>query len=764
MSNEGSKDKDLFVFKDDANAAKQSADQNSEFQFIEAQCQDECWKILLTDDEEDVHRATKFALRGSEILGRKIQFYDAYNTQETLQILREEPDIAVILLDVVMESSNAGLDLVPVIRDELGLNHVRIILRTGEPNQAPEIDVIRQYDINDYKLKSELTQKKLYTTLTAAVRSYKHLQTIENSKKGLDLILRSCSELLTEDGLRSFAHGVIVHLAALLEVPSEGLICVRRRDGKVEEEPIIIAAAGDYCSLIDTPLNNMGQSLAFDLLKESLNSRCNVMHQRGVALYLGSDSRGDMSCFVGGGKKISDVDNGLIEVFCSNIALCADNVNFLDRLKNYAFTDSLCGIPNRNALEELVDRHIDENGKNSCSGPYSLALIDIDNFAEINAALGQEYGDQLLRAAADRLSSKFYSPCVVTRVSGDIFGVFGPSSHLQSKSLMQPFINPFQINGELQLLSVTAGVVPLAEIDGRGAEAIKDASIVLKKAKSGSRGEVVYFSRTMVNEAQARLSMLKNLRSAFDLNQLFLVFQPKLRLQDRSVSGFEALLRWKDHTGKFIPPSDFIPLAEQSGLIVRMGEWILRNAIAELVLLHAKGYSNTSMSVNLSVAQLEHCDMMEMLHRVMGESNIDPSCIELEITESVAMGDLDQNLERLQKIRDLGFKLSMDDFGTGFSSLTYLQKLPINCLKIDRAFVSTSNTRSGREIVEMIVQLGKTLGLKVIAEGVEYAEESKILAEVGCHEVQGFLYAKPMPRNELNEWLGEWQERKKNPL
>lgn len=761
MSKLSSDDKDLFVFKEESSVVVLGDDNATKLRIGGNDQTQEVWKILITDDEEDVHQATKFALRETAILGRNIEFYDAYNSEETLKILQEVPDISVILLDVVMETSNAGLDLVPKIRHDLKMGDVRIILRTGEPNQAPEIDVIRDYDINDYKLKSELTQKKLYATLTAAIRSYKQLLTIENSKKGLDLILRSSSELMTQDGLNNFAQGVIVHIAALLGVPPEGLLCVRRKDQMDDECLIIIAAAGDYCSLIDKPLDDMEQSLAHDLLKESLDNRCNVFHKSGVALYLGSSSRGDMSCFVASGDSISEVDHSLLEMFCSNIALCADNVNFLDRLKNYAFTDTLVGLPNRNALEEVIQNHIAEQDDTAEVAAYSLALLDIDNFAEINAVLGQEYGDLLLRATADRLSGKFYSPCVVSRVGGDTFAIFGPSSHIDAKALQQPFVNPFQINGELQLLSITAGIVPLKEIGGSGAEAIKDASIVLKQAKSRSRGQVVLFQRKMVDEAQDRLETLKNLRSAFDLNQLFLVFQPKLRLQDLSVSGFEALLRWKDHSGRFIPPSEFIPLAEQSGLIIRMGEWILRNAIAELAVLHSKGHRNATMAVNLSVAQLEHGDMMEMLHRVMGESNLDPSFIELEITESIAMGDIETNLQRLQKIRDLGFKLSMDDFGTGFSSLTYLQKMPINCLKIDRSFVSTSNTRGGREIVEMIVQLGKTLGLKVIAEGVEEEVQGVLLKEMGCNEVQGFFYAKPMPRNELHAWLDSWIKRSK---
>jgi diguanylate cyclase len=751
MSSDFSSDKDLFVFKDEQMILITKDDQASRTRPED----DQVWRVLITDDEEDVHQATKFALRDTHVLHRRLEFYHAYNSEQAIKILQEVPDIAVLLLDVVMETPNSGLDLVPVIRERLKLRDVRIILRTGEPNQAPEIDVIRDYDINDYKLKSDLTKKRLYATVTAAVRSYNQLRTIENSKKGLDMILRASSELMTQEGLNNFSQGVIVHIAALLGVPPEGVICVRRRDERSDEKLVIIAAAGDYCAMIDRPLSAMNEDQVAIILRESLDNRCNVFHKRGVALYLGSSARGDMSCYVASNQPISEVDQGLLDIFCGNIALCADNISFLDRLKSYAFTDPLVALPNRNALEEVINRHIDLKS----DVPYSLALIDIDNFAEINAVLGQEYGDKLLRAAADRIKTRFYHPNTVARVGGDTFAVFGPGSHIQEKALMQPFVNPFQIGGELQLLSITAGIVPLTEIQGRGSEAIKDASIVLKQAKNQSRGQVVMFHHKMVAEARARLELLKNLRSAFELNQLFLVFQPKLKLNDLSVTGFEALIRWRDGSGRFISPAEFIPLAEQSGLIIRMGEWILRNAIAELALLRAKGYMNASMAVNLSVAQLEHPDILEMLQRVIGENNIEPAYIELEITESVAMGDIEANLKCLEQIREMGFKLSMDDFGTGFSSFAYLQKMPINCLKIDRSFVNKSNTKSGREIVEMIVQLGKTLGLNVIAEGVEEEVQGVLLREMGCHEVQGFFYAKPMVRDQLHAWLSERKKR-----
>lgn len=732
----------------------QFAEESSTKQPKKSALTSESWHILVVDDQEDVHKSTLFALQGYELYGRSLYFHHAYSSREAFEILRQNAQVAVVFLDVVMETASAGLDLVARIRDELCINDTRIILRTGEPNQAPELEVIRNYDINDYRLKSDLNQSKLMVSLTAALRSYQQICTINASKNSLNFILQSSTELLMQKGVTSLAQNVLTHMATLHNVESEGVVCTRSKSETNMADFTVVAASGRFLPLLSASFDGLGKpyQTMLSLVARSADDKVNIYDDAGLAMYLGSTIRGDMICFLENEGGLRRVDRGMVELSCSNVSLCADNIHFLDRLKTYAFTDALVGLPNRNALEEIIDDY----RATKTDVPYSLAIIDIDNFAETNVVLGQEYGDQLLRAASERLKSRFYSPSTVARIGSDIFAVFGPTSHIDSKPLLQPFLNPFQIGGELQTVSVTAGIVPLQEVEGGGAEAIKDASIVLKQAKNGNRGQVLMFHQEMVSTAQSRLEMLKDLRQAFELNQLFLVFQPKLRLDNLAVTGFEALLRWRNSDGKFISPAEFIPLAEQSGLIIRMGEWILRNAIAQLAILRSKGYVDCTMAVNLSVAQIEHPDIMEMLKRVMGESNIPASSIDLEITESVAMGDINQTLERLNKIRELGFKLSMDDFGTGFSSLTYLQKMPINCLKVDRAFVNTCDTKSGREIVEMIIQLGKTLELKVVAEGVETQEQGLLLKDMGCHEVQGFYYARPMPQAELHQWLSSY--------
>lgn len=709
------------------------------------------WRILIIDDEKDVHSATKFALRNTIILNRPLEFLHATSSKEAVDVLEKNKNIAVILLDVVMETPNAGLDLIATIRTKLKNTQSRIILRTGQPNQAPELEVIRDYDINDYKLKSELTQNKLYASLTTAVRSYQQIKLIESGNRGLDIIVRSSNELMSHNNANDFSTHVIRNLSTLLDIPQDGFVCLRPHFSGLARDPMVIAALGNYIPFEQQVLSLMSDDLAQAVALQCVNERIHVQTDYGIAIYIGSHERGDMCCFVRGVDELRGFDKHLMDLFCSNISICADNLELFSRLRDQAYIDSLLKLPNRNALTEEIDKLMAvDHGKN-----YVLAMVDIDNFAEINAALGQDYGDLLLKAISKRIKASFPSPCMVARVAGDTFGIVGPLEHMDTDRIVPLFWHPFEIGTEQQIISVTSGIVPLEEIDGAGNEAIKNASIVLKLAKHHSRGQAIMFKRDMVSKARDRLDMLRHLRTAYEKELLFLVFQPKFNIDATCVSGFEALLRWKNEDGNFISPSVFIPLAEQSGLIVRMGEWILRTAIIQLQKIHDYGWKTTHISVNMSVAQLNHPDVLDMLERVLSETHINPKFVDLEITESMAMGDVESNLVLLNEIKKLGFSLSIDDFGTGFSSLNYLQKMPIDRLKIDQAFVRTSNTESGREIVEMIIHLGRTLDLTVVAEGVETIAELDTLKLFHCDEIQGYLYGRPMDIDTLFAWMDE---------
>lgn len=707
---------------------------------------DLAWNILIVDDDANVHTATKYALKGTDILSHKLKFYDAYSAIEARGVLADNHDIAVILLDVVMETPDAGLDLIAYIRQDLRLDDVRIILRTGEPNQAPEMDVIRDYDINDYKLKSEVTQKNLYVCLTSALRCYEQIKMIKEGKESINTVLSKGRALLTCHDENEFHHAVFQAVQDLAHHPDGTMLVVDSPQGLE-----ITQGVGSLSKHQGLLLQDVAEKNIVESVKLCIDTQRNILCPDSFALYLGSDSRGHLCCFAKGDKDRNDVREDILEVFSRNCIISGDNILFVERLKNHAYIDSLTRLPNRNLLKQRISEAKQKEPNNK----LVVAIIDIDGFAELNVTLGQGYGDLLLTVAASRLKNRFRDPCFLARISSNAFAVLGPDSHITPQSIQIPFSDPFEIAGEQQILSVTAAIAALSETEGTGSDVIKDASIVLKQAKKSDRGSVVRFDKTIVDGARKRLKTLKRLRESFEKNELFLVFQPKLCLRDEGVVGMEALLRWRTHQGEFISPAEFIPLAEQSGLIIRMGEWVLRSSIQQLVVLQEMGYKNIHIAVNISVAQLQHPDILNMLSRVLSEFNVAPNCIELEITESIAMGDIVSNIDKLKKIKDMGFLLAMDDFGTGFSSLNYLQQMPIDCLKIDRAFVQTSNTKSGSEIVEMIIQLAKTLDLRVVAEGVEDLEQANLLKTLNCDEVQGFYFARPMPEKELHQWLGE---------
>lgn len=732
-----------------------TSDNDSLMQFVDEESanalmgEEHVWRVLIIDDEKDVHSATTFALRSTEVMGRPLEFLQATSAREAKEILQHHEDIAVVLLDVVMETPNAGLDLVPLIRNELNIRDTRIILRTGQPNQAPEIEVIRDYDINDYKLKSELTQSRLFASLTTAIRSYKQIKAIEASKKSLAMIVKSSAELLTQKGLQDFAQGVIMHLSGLLSISPEGLICARRPDTNDRDGARIIAAAGQFTGMIDRPLCELAQQDAQDCLNECLDEKRNIYGKFGIALYLGSEERGDMACFVSSEAELTEVDEHLLELFCSNITICADNLELVTQLSEYAYYDVLTGLPNRNSVVEKINT-LQKAGDASSA---ILCLVDVDNFAEVNASLGQDYGDALLKAIATRLKTRFENPCIVSRFSADTFAVLGNENTLGEKSLLAVFNEPFDIDGQEQLLSVSAGMVHISEVEGDGNEAVKDATIVLKTAKNSHRGQVLVFRNNMVKEAQGRLGMLRHLRTAFDGGELYLEFQPKLRLSDMAVTGFESLVRWKDQNGNEVPPETFIPLAEKSGLIVKMGYWIFDESMAALKYFHNAGWKDCHMSVNLSVTQLQHGDVIDALKSAVEKAGVSSSQVNLEITESQAIKDFDATLLLLNELKALGFSLSLDDFGTGYSSLNYLQKMPLDVLKLDKSLIDSYNSEGGRNVVEMIVQLSSRLNLEVVAEGVEQSEQIEFLKSLNCGQAQGFYYARPMSKENLVEWL-----------
>jgi diguanylate cyclase (GGDEF)-like protein len=716
------------------------------------------WRVMIIDDDEDVHSTTTFALGNLDMQGRPLEFVHAYSASQARDLLRDEPDIAVILLDVVMEQDDAGLHLVRYIRETLGLADVRIILRTGQPGYAPEIDAIRDFDINDYKTKSELTRIKLYTTVTSAIRSYEQIRKIDDSRRGLNQIIHASTELMALHGVQNFASGVLAQIGDLLGMAASGVLCVKDcpEDGGCHEL-MVMAACGRHAHLANATLTPLADARIHEVMEHALARRANVYGPDSITLYFAGKASRDFVAWLDVERPPTDINERLLDVFCGNVSVGLDNVELVTHLHNAAFYDQLSKLPNRTRLLEILEARLARPAGTEPQQEQdqaTLALVDLDHFAETNDALGHQFGDLLLVSVAGRLQAELGRQVTVARIGGDIFALLGASSLVNPDTLLALFQRPYNIDGQDVQLSATLGLVRLDEHEGSGGDALKDADIALKRAKSQQRAGFCYFSRSMGVEIRERVRMMHALRTAFGQNQLFVMYQPQIDLETRRPVGAEALLRWQTPDGKFVSPDRFIPIAEYSGLIIDLGEWVLRTACHELMAVRAAGHLDFVMSVNVSQVQFRHPLFLDMLRRALEDTGAPPQNVELEITESMAMEEPDLLIKMLDQIKQTGVSIAIDDFGTGFSSLSYLQRLQVDRLKIDRAFVTEiTGSARGSSIAEMVIQLGRNLGLTVIAEGVEDERQAQILHALGCPLAQGFLFARPMKADALEDWL-----------
>ncbi|MGR8929073.1 MAG: bifunctional diguanylate cyclase/phosphodiesterase [Gammaproteobacteria bacterium] len=714
------------------------------------------WRVLIADDDVDVHESTVFALGKLTILDRPLEFIHAYSAAETLEKLRQTKGVAVILLDVVMETDDAGLKIVETIRHTLGLLDVRIVLRTGQPGYAPEMEAISQYEINDYKTKNELTRVKLYTSLTAAIRSYDQLQRLNASRNGLRRILDASHSFITADGLREFAEGVILQISSYIGISPEGLVCARTCDhGNDISHCEIIGAAGHYAHLINHPLTDLKENSIQQLIYRCLQERKTIVEPYAIVLFCPGRSGNDFATYVGSAQTLSHTDHDLLDLFCTNIGICGDNIALISRLRKAATVDSLVDLPNRLAFIDAIDLQLQVENYSE----QVVALLNIDCFAEINDVLDSHYGDRLLLEIARNLRAELPDSILVARVGGAGFGLLGSRELINPSRLQVLFHKPLSIDGIDSMVSFSMGLVDMRDFRSCGSELFHCASIAQKRAKAnGQIGQFAYYTASTRNEIRDSSKLLHELRVALQssVSPFYLVYQPQIELCSGKLVGLEALVRWKSASGEIIPPDRFIAVAEQSGLIVPLGSWILEKSLADLKKLQQAGFGHICMAVNVSAVQFRHPDFIANVDANLKESGIDPNNLELEITESAAIQGVEFMQTILRELKARNISIAIDDFGTGYSSLSYLNRLTVDRLKIDRSFVNLIGTdEPGMRITEMVVPLGRQLGMKVLAEGVENREQLLRLKQLGCDEIQGYYVARPMVFEELLNWLAQ---------
>ncbi|MBW3695366.1 EAL domain-containing protein [Vibrio sp. T187] len=701
------------------------------------------WRILVVDDDKDVHQATKLALKDLIVEDRTLELIHAHSAAEAKQLLQTESDIGVILLDVVMETDSAGLDLVEAIREELKLNALRIILRTGQPGYAPEMETIQRYDINDYRTKPELTRIRLFTILTSAIRAYRQIRNQQIMRQGLEKVVKASTELANLHGLRMFAEGAVKQISAIIQIEPDGLICAQEGEEPNVESAEIIAAAGRFSKLVHAPLEDLESTEIRQTILRCLKARTSQL-ENGLTLYFSTDQGRGLAAYVDIQRPLESTDRHLLEVFCANLSVGFDNVLLYNKLEEQAFVDPLLKVPNLNRLLNYL-----YNSENNIE-TSTLALVDLDDFSAVNDSFGHKFGDCVLKAVAERLT-KAFTGSFIARVSSDVFAIVGLEADVTSQRITQVFEESFLVEEQPFKVMASIGLVKLNKQSSGLTELFKDAQVALKQAKSHHRGAAVTFSDDMGQSARDRMQLLAQLRESLDQQALFLMYQPKYKLDSMALTGVEALLRWRNKQGQLIPPDKFIPLAEQSGMMVSIGEFVLDRACQQLKDLEQVSETEITMAINVSPAQLEDSAFVACLEGALTRHHVAPERIELEITETMAANNLSYICKVLDNVRQLGCKIAIDDFGTGFSSLSVLHKLPATRLKIDRSFVDAMEQDDS--IAKMIVNLGQTLGLNITAEGIETSVQYEKLKAFGCEEGQGWLFAKAMEMTDLIELI-----------
>jgi diguanylate cyclase (GGDEF)-like protein len=467
-------------------------------------------------------------------------------------------------------------------------------------------------------------------------------------------------------------------------------------------------------------------------------------------LLLGSDSRFEMQ---GSTLEVS------VEL-AGRLAVALASVEREEALYKQAHFDELTGLPNRQLLKDRLEQHLVQARRDEHSG--ALLFIDLDRFKEINDVFGHSIGDIVLAQAAERILTEVRETDTVARLGGDEFVILMPNLvadntiRTTATRILTRLGETFSVRGHNHFLGASIGIVMFPHDGGSVETLLKNADSAMYRAKEAGRSRFEFFSQEMNAESRRKIEIERDLRTAVEGEALAVHYQPQFKLDDGEICGAEALLRWQHTTLGNVPPDEFIQLAEDSGLIVDMGRWVIEQTCMDLRNILDMGLHPGVMSINVSARQLRDpnfaSDVLEALHR----SNIHPGYLQLEITETTVAQNRDTAIAILEQLRNVGVQVAIDDFGTGYSSLSYLQDLPFDCIKIDKSFINLMGSGGNSEMIcRTIIKMAHELDKLAIAEGVETKEQADFLISNGCDSVQGYYYSHPLPQQEFLEFVGK---------
>ncbi|TRO83908.1 putative bifunctional diguanylate cyclase/phosphodiesterase [Desulfuromonas acetexigens] len=450
----------------------------------------------------------------------------------------------------------------------------------------------------------------------------------------------------------------------------------------------------------------------------------------------------------------------MLELFAVRAAAALEGMLSREAVDYLSLYDSLTGLPNRRMFAEQLAPILVQARKHS--EIRAVLFLDLDRFKNINDSLGHAIGDLLLKAVATRLTRSLRHGDLIARLGGDEFMILlqGLTNKQDAAKIAVKVLDslrpPFKIQGHDLHVASSIGIAISPE-DGDDVDTLlKNADTAMNRAKEMGRNNYQFFAVEMSDVSITRLGLENDLRKALERQELVLYYQPQYFMDSERINGVEALLRWNHPKRGMIPPGDFIPMAEETGLIVPIGSWVLRTACEQCMAWQHAGLAPIRVAVNLSARQFHQQDLPDVVAGILQETGIDPECLELEITESILMQNMETTVDQLVRLMSLGVKISIDDFGTGYSSLNYLKRFPLHALKIDRSFVKDIGEDSDdTSIVSAVIALAHTLSLEVVAEGVETEAQRQFLRDQNCDRYQGFLMSRPVPAERIREMLVE---------
>jgi len=738
-------DGDLFAFMaepDEGEAQKTGA-------ATAAACLAEGFTILSVDDDPEFQHSLRLALANFTFHDAPIRILSVNSAGAAARLLAEGEEVALVILDVVMETDDAGLRLVRSIREVLGNAEVRVVLVTGQPGLAPMKQSLSQLDISDYWLKTDLTVERLHGILMSNLRTWEQIRALGRARKGLQVIVEAGNCLTRSRSMADFSQRVMLELARLLGVAPEGLVCVAE-DGSAEHSPLrarIVGAAGKLANTIDMALSDLHQGEIRESLVQALMSRTHVDGVTSQVLFFpGAEEGPHAATYIATGRALDPTEHELLRVFSAHINSGLINVALNSRLDRVAYEDNLLSLPNANAMLRALEPVLEQ----PVPRDRAILFVELDQYAASCLALGVEQGNLMLQKMAARLLTVFPAPCLVARLHDDTFAILGQRARLGHDQVEQLEL----MDGEdgQDFISVRAARLDLDAYEGSGAAAMALGSLLLRRVPIKSGVGLVEYEASEEQALNQRFTRSRELSRALRCDQISIELQPQLDICTGQVIAAEALARWTREDGTRVPPSEFISMAEANGLIIPLGHRVLHLACQALARLGQAGHKDIRIAVNVSAVQLARRGFMQELIAIAGRYGINPGRLELEITESVAMHDRESNGVLLRGLREAGFTIAIDDFGTGYSSLAYLRDMPVTTLKVDRHFIHEIGQAGGGPVIaEMIIKLGQRLNMQIVAEGVETAEQAAWLQEHGCPQAQGFLYAYP---EDIDAFLG----------